>query len=58
MSFPILCGHREPGQGWFRLFGYGIAWKDRRRHELLFSERYGFRNRLHVGPWLVGWLSR
>ncbi len=25
--------------GWFRVFGWGLAWKDTRKHSLLFSER-------------------
>jgi hypothetical protein len=47
------------GCGWFRLFGYGLAWVDRRRHPPLLSERYagrhGFRARrvLSVGSWRV-----
>jgi len=29
-------------RGWFRLFGYGLMWKDTRKHRLLFSERNGY----------------
>ena len=32
--------YQENGFGWFRLFGYGLHWKDTKRHDLLFSERY------------------
>lgn len=35
--------YHSEGLGWFRFFGgCGIAWKDLRRHQLLFSERNGF----------------
>lgn len=40
------------GMGWFRVFGYGLHWKDTRRHPMLFSERvlgYGWRR----GPWII-----
>lgn len=43
----------EPGNFFFRLFGYGLAFKDTRRHRLYFSERNGLGRQLRVGPWLV-----
>lgn len=48
----------EPGIGWFRLFGRGLAWKDTRRHRLLFSERNGYVRHLMVGPWSITWLGK
>lgn len=35
---------------WFRLWGYGLHVKLRAGHEKLFSERYGYRRALNVGP--------
>lgn len=43
--------------GWFRVFGYGFAWKDTRKHRLLFSERNGYARCWRLGPWLVTWLT-
>lgn len=48
----------EPGNVYFRLFGYGLAFKDTRRHRLYFSERMGLRKQLRVGPWLIEALGR
>jgi hypothetical protein len=56
--WPFLCGSHRPGFGWFRVFGFGVTWKDATRHELLFSERYGYTRRLHVGRWRIGGLKR
>lgn len=43
---------REPGIGWFRVFGYGLHWKDARRHFVFFSERNGLQRRsFRVGVW-------
>lgn len=39
MRWPVWCGYRELGLWWFRVLGYGVRWKDTRRHRLLFSER-------------------
>lgn len=37
------------GSGWFRIFGYGIGYKDLRKHNLLFSERNGITKILRLG---------
>jgi hypothetical protein len=50
-------GHREPGMWWFRIQGYGLHYKDTRRHRPLFTERNRLgthRADVHVGPYLVG----
>jgi len=56
MRFPWACGARLPGLGWFRLFGYGVAWTDHRVRRPLFSERHGYVWALHLGPWCLRWL--
>lgn len=45
-------------RGFFRIFGYGLAWKDTRRVSLLFSERNGYRTGFWLGPILIHWLPR
>lgn len=51
-THPLFYLYREPGFGWFRVFGCGLAWKDSRRHPLLFSERHGF-SAWRIGRWVV-----
>jgi hypothetical protein len=50
--FPWFCFEGEPGWRWFRLFGFGLMWKDSRCHRLLFSERHG-KSCLRFGPWVI-----
>ena len=45
------CRIHEAGL-WFRVFGYGLSIRDRRKYRPLFSERYGYRR-----IWYIGWLS-
>jgi hypothetical protein len=52
----MITGNRVKGQWWFRVFGVGVSGKDTRIHPLLFSERYGHRKGLRVGPWLFHFL--
>lgn len=42
--------------GWFRVFGYGLHWKNTRRQPFLFSERNGYRKHLMIGPWSISTL--
>lgn len=37
--------------GWFRIFGYGIAWKNLSKHSYLFSERYGYKKTYRLFNW-------
>jgi hypothetical protein len=41
------------GFNWFRVFGWGLHWKDLRCNPLLFLERNGYLRRLQVGPWSI-----
>jgi len=50
--------YREPGLWWVRVFGFGVAGKDTRRHPLLFSERHGYTRTVRLGAWLFKWLGR
>jgi hypothetical protein len=58
ISFGPFYGSLRPGLGWFRIFGFGVSWKDTRRHELLFSERTGHTRPLRIGAWRIGALKR
>lgn len=44
--------------GYFRVFGYGLHWKDARAKSLLWSEREGMYVQFRVGPWLITPLKR
>lgn len=46
------------GIGYFRIFGYGLHWKDTRRQRLLWSERNRCWVQWQIGPWLVSPLKR
>jgi len=53
----IACAIFRREAGWFRIFGYGLHWKDTRRVPPLFSERCGYSKRLHLGPIWIGVLK-
>lgn len=47
------------GLWWFRFWNrYGIHAKDTRKHEAVFSERYGYKKRLHLFKWSFEILRR
>jgi len=52
-SFGFLTIVTYDGGGWFRIFGKGLSWKDVTKHELLFSERYGYAKRYVIGKWSI-----
>ena len=47
----ILIADRK---GWLRLFNKGIYWKDARKYDLVFSERYGRKRFIRIGNYLIG----
>jgi hypothetical protein len=49
--------HRWTGGWWFRILGYGLSVYDRRMNPPLFSERYGYRKVLRLGPYSVRFLT-
>lgn len=57
-DWPPLCGIRTKGLWWFRIFGYGFHFRDHNLYSPLFSERYGYKKRLHIGSWCFGLLRR
>lgn len=44
--------------GWFRLFGFGLYWKDVNKNPLLFSERNGYVKNIRLGKWFIGVLPK
>lgn len=50
--------YRFNGMGWFRIYGYGLIWKDTTRRQLTFSERNGLKKRLRIGKWIIGYLPK
>ena len=46
----LLC---ESDAGFFRLFGYGLGWRDTKKYPLLFSERNGYAKGFMLGNWRI-----
>lgn len=42
------------GGFYFRVFGYGLTVMRWANHRPLFSERYGYRRFLYIGPFKIG----
>lgn len=53
ISNKVLCWHKEKGLFWYRLFGYGLFFKNILVHERMFSERYGKLSYLKIRKWLI-----
>ena len=53
----IWSSYYENGIGWFRIFGIGLHWKDINRHELLFSQRYGYKKAITIRKWRFEFLK-
>jgi len=50
--------HQDDGVFWFRLFGHGLSFVNRKKHKELFSQRYGYTKTLRIGGWSVQSLRR
>jgi hypothetical protein len=48
-----FVGFKGDGFCWFRIFGYGLHFKDITKHKLLFTERYGHTKYLKIGNWII-----
>jgi len=44
------------GIGYFRIFGKGLLWKNKKIHRLYFSERNGYSKALNIGNWRISYL--
>lgn len=49
----FLTYHKSDGFFWFRIFGYGLIFKNLKKHRLLFSERYKIRKSITIGNWHI-----
>jgi hypothetical protein len=47
----MITGFKQDGMWWFRVFGYGLHWKNIDMHGLLFSERVLGKG-LRIGSWM------
>jgi hypothetical protein len=54
----IFSGFKSKSIFWFRIFGYGLCFKNTRIYPLLFSERNGYVKVLKIGKWNVRFLNR
>lgn len=54
----FICGSFGPRIGFVRVFGYGLHWKDVRRHRPLWSERERIYVQWRVGRWVLTPLNR
>ena len=52
------CSHKSDGRFWFRIFGYGLNFKDVTKHTLLFSERNSYTKYLKIGKWCITFLDK
>lgn len=48
----------EDGHFYFKIFGYGLCFKNLRKHMMLFSERNGYRNMLIIKRWMITGLKK
>jgi len=59
ISVKFFCLYLWEHQGWFRLFGYGLSWKNTDKCELMFSERNKLgKNRVQIGKYLFKLLKK
>lgn len=43
---------------WFRIFGYGLSFKNTEKHPLLFSERNGHTKTIRIRNWSIKFLKK
>jgi len=49
----LLYIYTTDGMIWFRLFGWGLCFKDLSKHPPLFSERNGYTKRILINNWSI-----
>jgi hypothetical protein len=52
-NMSVFSFYKIDGLLWFRIFGYGLHFKDITKHKLMFSERISKRKRLMIGFYLI-----
>lgn len=58
VQLPFFSAWVSPDGGWFRVFGYGLSWKNFARYGLTFSERNGYRKFVTFMGWTFTALGR
>lgn len=60
MKFLFFSGYysKLKKHGWFRLFGYGLKFKNINYNGLIFSERNGYSKYIIVNNWLISFLKK
>ncbi len=58
MKFRLFHCYYKNRFGWFRIFGYGLKYKNISIHKLMFSERNGFSKGITIGNWRIGILLK
>lgn len=53
----LWCDYKSEGFFWFRIYGYGLCFKDIRKHPLLFSERNGYTKTININNWSIKFLT-
>ncbi len=51
MKYPLFLCHKSHGAFWFRLFGWGLRGMDRRKYDMLFSERMRIGSYFYLRSW-------
>jgi len=54
----VWSSYNKNGLGWFRIFGYGLKWKNIKHRPLLFSERHGYTKGITIMNWRISTLKR
>jgi hypothetical protein len=49
-SYGFFSSHRAKGRWWFRVYGWGVRYKDARRHLPNYDERIKTVRNLKIGP--------
>jgi len=55
-KYPFFCksnSNKTKRIGWFRIYGYGIMFKDLKKWPMIFSERNGYSKHIIIGGWLI-----
>lgn len=52
-KYKLFSFHKSNGYLWFRIFGYGLHFKNYKKTGLLFSERYGYVKTLKIFNWSI-----
>lgn len=57
-KFPLFTIHLEKHQGWIRILGIGLSWKNTKLYPSIFSERYGHSKYIQIANYRLKYLKR